>query len=274
MGVKMEGGAHAALTYGTILHEVLPKCYAEPLDVVLDEFVALMKDSGIEDDKKRNIEAGSLLLENFWNSHHGSKCAYTPIVMDVDTVKTDKVSEGEIPFTIDIGASFPFAGRIDLPVRLNATKELWALDFKSTSEVSTRFFTGFDNHPQALGYTLALSVLTGEKVAGFCVEAVRVAPIPKRPSTVPPNLWHLVYVNEAQLRWFIKWAQETSEKMKVCNDMMDWPRNPCGCSPYAAFGMPGFSCPYKPICKLDENEWTDALRYFTVEEPWHPFEME
>lgn len=275
MGIEKRDKSMIALDYGRVLHECLPMCYDQSLEIVQDKFNSLWSalDYG-EVDKKRNTPCAHLLLENFHNNHQVSNCAYTPLDVILGNVETtDKASFGEVPFLIDIGGCKPFAGRIDMPVRLNQTDTLWALDYKSSGEVSERFLNGFRNHPQALGYTLALSYLSGEKVSGFIVEAIRVAPLPKRPSTVPPNQWHPIYVPEHKLAWFIEWAKELSSQIEECNQKQAWPRKPTGCCPYSMFGMPGYFCKYADICDQPSDKWEEYLRFYERNEPWHPFEI-
>jgi len=275
MGIQKRDSSMIALDYGKVIHECLPLCYDNDLETVNDTFDMLWKDLPYgEEDKKRNTNCAHLLLANFHANHQPDTSTYTPLEMNVSNVSTtDKASEGEVPFLIDIGGEYPFAGRIDMPVRLNQTKQIFALDYKTSGEVSERFLNGFENHPQSLGYTLALTELTNEKVDGFIVEAIRVAPIPKRPSTVPPNQWHPIYVPEHKLQWFIEWAVTTSETIKKCNELQDWPQLPTGCCPYSMFGMPGYFCKYKDICNQPKDSWEDFLKYYKREEPWHPFDI-
>jgi hypothetical protein len=276
MGIQKKEGSMIALDYGRVLHECLPMVYAKPLELVLNKFDDLW--SALphgEDDKKRNTPCAHLLLTNFWNNHQAENRAYEPLTLGIGNVNTtDKASDGEVPFLIDIGGLYPFAGRIDMPVVLNQTETLWALDYKSSGEVSERFLNGFENHPQALGYSLALTHLTQKKVSGFIVEAIRVAPIPKRPSQVPPNQWHPIYVPEHKMAWFIEWACRKSCEMQRCNEEQDWPQDPSGCCPYSMFGMPGYFCKYKDICNQPPDQWEEFLKYYDRAEPWHPFSIE
>lgn len=275
MGIKKREDNQIALDYGKVIHECLPMCYDQPLENVLQKFDTLWASLPYgEEDDKRNTSCAHLLLENFHTNHQEHNRAYEPVSLSVDTVKTeDKASDGEVPFLIDIGGAYPFAGRIDMPVRIKISDTLWALDYKTSGEVSKRFLEGFENHPQALGYTLALSFLTEQKVSGFIVEAVRVAKMPKRPSTVPPNMWHPIYVPEHKMQWFIEWASRVSQQIQECNEKQDWPKNPAGCCPYSMFGMPGYFCKYKDICNQPEDRFEEQLRYFKREEPFHPFEQ-
>ncbi len=276
LGVTEKDSTRIFLDYGKIIHECLPLCYEQELQTVWDKFNNLWSETSYgDDDDKRNTDTAHLLLENFWLNHYGDACPYEPLKLDITKVETDDIaSEGEVPFLIDIGAHYPFAGRIDMPVRLKANNSIYALDYKTSSEVSSRFFDGFENHPQALGYSLALSVLTNEPVDGFIVEAVRVAKTPKRPSTVPPNQYHPINVPEHKLKWFIDWANVTSCSIAFCNEEQYWPKKPTGCCPYSMFGMPGFSCRYKTFCNLPEDKWQDHLRFYDYGDPWHPFKID
>lgn len=274
MGLTKKDRPHIALDYGTIMHECLPLVYDHPIQDVKNLFDKLWatKNYG-EEDKKRNTPCAHLLLENFATARTGSNIPYKALKLDIPKLEIeDQLTEGEIPFLIDTGGAYPFAGRIDLPVELTMDGSLWALDYKTTGEMSPRFFDGFENHPQALGYTLALSHLTGKKVNGFIVDAIRVCPTPKRPSIVPHNQWHPVHVSDTKLEWMVEWINRLSLEIQICNETQRWPRNPSACSPYAMFGMPGYSCPYKDICACTQDTWLDMTKYYDVE-IWHPFEL-
>ena len=50
---------------------------------------------------------------------------------------------------------------------------MWALDYKTSSEISARYFENFHRCPQAISYALALAMTIGRPVTGFIVEAIR-----------------------------------------------------------------------------------------------------
>ena len=259
--------------YGRILHECLPLVYNNTFDHVWAHFELLWDQEGFVGDDLRNKDTAHLLLKNFWEARQPDKCPYDIVKLDLPKLDiVDSVSDGEIPFLVDIGGPLPFAGRIDMPVRLKQTGTLWAMDYKTSQDISTRLFQSFEMHPQALGYPIALSLLTGENVNGLIVEAVRVCKIPKRPSKVPPNQWHPVYINDQKMQTFLDWALRLSEQIIHCNESNYWPRNLGGCSAYAMYGIPGGVCQYQNLCANFGENYYEFIQSYD-REPWHPFTL-
>ena len=78
-------------------------------------------------------------------------------------------SQGTIPII--------YTGRIDLPVSLDG--QVYVLDHKTTSMLGQTFFDGKRMSSQQRGYAWAFQQLTGQKVAGFIVNAIRTKEPPK-----------------------------------------------------------------------------------------------
>jgi hypothetical protein len=273
MGLVSQGAPRNYFAYGRILHECLPLVYDHTFDEVMDHFNTLWAVDGFDGDDKRNPECARLLLQNFWNARQPHNCPYDIVELDIEKLEVvDSVSRGEIPFLVDLGAALPFAGRIDMPVRLKQTGTLWAMDYKTTQDIGPRLFESFENHPQALGYPIALSLLTGEEVSGLIVEALRVAKPTKKPSKTPPHQWHPVYINEQKMKWFIEWAEQKASEILYYNRAQEWPRELSSCSSYAQYGIPGGICQYQNMCANYGDNWYEYVRYFD-REPWHPFTL-
>jgi len=60
----------------------------------------------------------------------------------------DSVSDMEVPFALDIGLAVPLVGRVDCLGLHRDTREPWGIEWKTTSELSTRFLEGFTFNPQ------------------------------------------------------------------------------------------------------------------------------
>lgn len=72
-----------------------------------------------------------------------------------------------------------YTGRIDLPTMWDG--QIIVGDHKTTSILGTTFFDDLRVSPQQVGYCWAFQKLTGKKVSGFFINAIRVRPAPAKP---------------------------------------------------------------------------------------------
>ena len=269
MGVNAQDSMIIALDYGTDIHAAIPYCYngGSSIDSAHKAFLSgwdKRKYEGV--DKARNSQRARLTLLHFAETHTPAISCYEIIdIPDIKAETADIISPNEIPFLIDIGGELAFAGRIDAPVRHKGTDTLWALDYKTASEISDRYFIGFHNAPQTVGYTLALSNLFGKQVDGFIVEAIRTSHVRCE------NVTHLIFVNDCQIESFINFANDTAIQILECNENKKWHKKSSGCGPYSMFGSKGYPCPYLDICT--SPDWKDMVRYYDTKEPFHPFKI-
>ena len=267
MGLNHPDRQMIALDFGTDMHIAIPYCYkgSNCADEALMAFNEQWEPRCYDGDTKRNSERAYAMLSNFAENHSPDICAYKIVNFDIKIPTEEDLGDNEIPFLIDIGGDLPYAGRLDASVEWRATGDLWALDYKNSSEVSNRYFNNFHNSPQNIGCTMALQHLTGKKVQGMIIEALRVSPKNAENQLVP------FYVQEHQIESYIRFVNEQSALIKTYNEMKIWPKRNTGCAPYSTFGSPGYQCDFKDIC--DCPNWQDGARFFKREKPWHPFEM-
>ena len=275
LGLADNNVSTVAMDYGTDLHTLFPQCYGAKnkqeesilLNFVMDQYIKLAKERNIpEDDKKHTIELTELRLSNFIELHAYKICQYERVLFPNINPPTDTklVSDVEVPFLIDIGGLLSFAGRIDFPCRMNDTKELFAGDYKTASEISGRLWSCFEISIQAIGYTLALAHLTNENVRGFLVEAIRKS-VTKKNCEVQI---HRQYVETNDISMFIGYMNSTSKDIVHNNETQKWPKKLSNCSIYSATGIPSGNCPYKILCKSDD--WTELKRYYKQNIPFNP----
>ncbi len=268
MGLNHPGAQVIALDYGTDMHLALPHCYDGIANVqkAVDVFSKSwnLRPHG-EGDTKRNTFRAQESLEDFCLSHDCKVCPYHVVDYNFTAPTEETTSENEIPFLIDIGGKLPLAGRIDSAMKWKSTGSLFALDYKTASEISPRYFDNFHNSLQACGYTLALSHLSGEHISGLAIEAIRVSP------KNAENVIQLIHVQGHQIESFIRFANRTAADIIASCESGEFAKNPTGCSPYTMFGQPGRYCKYKSLC--DSPNWKDMLSFYEQKEPWHPFKM-
>lgn len=253
------------LDYGSVMHLVLPHMYsghpAKAVEVFNREWARY--DYG-EEDQKRNTALSISRIMDFVSNHSPERCPYEILHFDF-SFPTKLISKNEIPFLIDIGAMYPFCGRIDEGIFHRTLKAKFAYDFKTSSEISTRYFDGFWFSNQAVGYTLALSQLSGEKIVGIVYEAMRIS------KTNIENQMGFVYVSDTNIRKWIEEVKLTCARIEAANDARVWRQENTLCSSYAGFGFPCKTCEYKLLC--DSPDWKDSVRYYRRQKPFDPLEV-
>jgi len=247
------------------MHVVLPKMYKGDIEDAYSTWDAAWgKFAYGEEDKKRNTEISKRRIYDFMSRHSEKSCPYK-IVHFPFSAPTELISENEVPFLIDIGARYPLCGRIDAVVEWLATHDLWAYDFKTSSELSPRFFDGFWHNPQACSYTIALSQITGQKIQGLMVEGMRISE-----KNIESQIG-FAYVSEVNMLNFIDETKDICERMKKCTTDGIWHQNFALCTSYPCFHFPCYVCDYKTLC--DSGDWEDAARFYRKTEPFDPLKV-
>jgi hypothetical protein len=270
MGLEHPDRDHKAVDYGTDMHRALPLCYSGSSSEAVRVFCDCWKQRPYgEDDKARNCARAEASLQDFTLGHTPELCPYTIVKYPIQAPGADIISDNEVPFLIDIGGELPCAGRIDVPVRWKAGSTLWALDYKTASEISGRYFENFHFACQSVLYTVALAhIAAPEQVSGMIIEAIRVSGAAKQSVETQLNF---VFVQEHMAASMIDFVNATSLEILSCNSIGKWPRRYTGCAPYSMFGQPGRFCEFKSIC--DVPDWQDAVRFYKRTEPFHPFKV-
>lgn len=254
--------------FGTDIHKAVPYCYGSEEDFTTG--FAIFKSSWqarkYEEDDKRNMLRAYQMLQNFRSIRSNSSCPYEIIKLDFDAPTTELISPNEVPFLIDIGCDLPAAGRLDAAVRWRSTKQLFALDYKTTGEISPRLFKNFHFSPQACLYTLALSTISREPANGIIIEAIRVSP---KNDEVQLSF---IFVTDIQIQSFLNLCRFVVQSIMHFNKEKRWPKQCTGCGSYSMFGFPGFTCPYEHICM--QKDWRDGAKIYKQGTPWHPFSIE
>lgn len=266
MGLRSQDASMLPLDYGTVMHKVLPLMHGGDESEAFDLFDNLWAEFGYgEDDPKRNTPLSKQRIEAFVACHSPSTCPYEIMHFDFAS-PTELISENEIPFLIDAGWDYPLCGRIDMPVRWKATGTIWCGEFKTSSEISPRYFEGFWFSPAACAYTLALSQITDEKLEGMMMDVMRVS------KTKIESQIGFVYVPPRNIEVFLAEGKHTIARMKHANETGCWAQDHALCSPYSSFGFPSRRCEYWLIC--DCIDWKDGARFYKREKPFNPLEAE
>lgn len=273
MGLSDPSRDMIAPDYGTCMHRALPYAYlgADNLDIdkAYQEFDRAWENYSYGwRDEKRNPDTARISLDSFAMQRSPQMCQYDILPITLKEKTADIISPNEVPFLIDIGGPLSLAGRIDLMMRYRDTGDVWVDDYKTASEISPRFFNNFTAGCQACGYTLAGTHITGERVRGLAIEAIRTAkPGTKNSGQIELNF---IFVTDVQLEQFVEAANHKSEEILGCNKYGEWPQENSACAPYAQFGMPGYLCPFRALCDRGDD-WEDQVRFYKRSKPFHPF---
>jgi hypothetical protein len=277
-------GLPTAMDYGTGVHKALPELIgmADQKNAVGKAMQAFLSvwtnehEAALDD--KRNTHRAMETFAEFSRTHFGRNSIYEilpPPDRRLVTTK-DHVNDYEIPFGIDIGLPIPLVGRIDAMVRHRDTREIWALEWKTTAQGGAWFLGNFDLNPQVVGYCHALREM-GVDCKGTMVEYILSAKV-KSESGMKP-----IHVAEHMCRAFVTecrfWGQfllemeskiieAVNEGRPIRDDVV--PRWFTGCAPYSMFGQPGFQCDYVKLCQVDN--WESLTDLYSLKR-WNPFEI-
>lgn len=263
-GCRLGTEEHLALKFGESMHASLPLAFHGRYEESVSTFMTIWKDRDEKGDDKRNSTQAKKILLDFTVSHSQGRSIYKLLDPPAGKLQIeDSISPWEIPFALDIGLSVPLVGRIDGLCSHRDTGRFWGLEWKTTSEMSTRFFEGFTFNPQIIAYTLALRSY-GIPAEGVMVEAI---PVQK---TSTSSACQPVFVSDSMIDDFVKWAQWIGGQILECEKLGAFPKDPSACTPYSQFGSPGYQCEYLKLCLV--NDWTQ-LKDMYVKRDDRPFRL-
>lgn len=251
-----------ALSYGIAMHKAFPVVLIEGFAAGYEAFKSVWDESLA--DKKRNLVCAKRSLQHFEFVHKDKKSLFTLVEPPKgDLELEDDTSPFEVPYAIDIGLPIPLVGRIDGLVRHRDTGELWGLEFKTTSRLTSNFGAAFEMNTQLLSYALVLNMLVDEKITGMMVEGMLVSP------TKVDGITHLEYIQQHHLNDILLWLQITGQSLLACEEAMteddpgeSFPKDFTGCTAYTNFYIPTFRCSYTNLCRA--GKWEHAVRLYDV----------
>lgn len=246
-GCSLGKEEHLALKFGEAFHAAKPQAFFGKLDAAMLDFDKVWQERDRFGDDKRNRTRALLMLEDYALQTAGGRGIY--LLQDPPAGKItlgDQISDYEIPFILDIGLPVPLIGRVDGLVKHRDTGELWALETKTSSEMSTRLFDNFTMNPQTCLYALALRSF-GIDVKGTMVEVHRVSA--KNVGT----MCQPVPISDQLAADGLRWARLITSQILACEKEKDFPKYLSGCASYAMFGSPGYQCEFMPMCSVGRD---------------------
>lgn len=247
-----------ALSFGSCIHKGLPYAFKGDIPKAMKAFCTDWK--GELQDDKRNVMRAQAMFENFHSCHQVGKSIYTPLPAPTNRLKVEEhKSEYEVPFAVDIGLDVPLVGIVDCLAQHNDTKKTWAVEFKTTSQLGKCFLQAFNLSPQVLTYALAMKALIGEEVEGVFLEGLLVAKVSCNTMIIP------IYIKPHYLEEILTWLRAIYNGIKKCEKEENFPKDFSGCNSYAMFGLPGFTCPFEPLCSTT-SDWTSLKDIYDIGE--------
>lgn len=241
---------HPALRFGRGIHCGIPLAHRGDIEGAIEAFEGVWEDGDDLGDALRTLSRAKMVLRDYCNNHTGGKSIFKIIAPPSSGVETsEKISDDEVAFSVDLGIDVPVVGRIDAVGRHRDTDELMGIEYKTSREVSTRFLSSFDLCPQVLTYGLVLNIMSDEVCVGVIVEGIQVA------KTKSGSLAYPVYVTESQCESIVEWYRWQWGLLKRYTEEGEFPRNLSGCTPYSEHGMIGYPCEYLQLCRADD--WRD-----------------
>ena len=258
-------GEHIALKFGEAIHAGAARAHEGDITGAMIEFKEVFGENDLKGDQKRNSFVALGIFKDFAQRHQPGVSLYNRIERPKGSVDIKGISTDEVVFAIDLGFDVPFVGRIDLFARHRDTGELWVVDYKTTTlGLGDWFFKAFEQCPQAIGYSLAGSIISNERVKGMMIEGLLVAKTKAEGFVFP------VEIKDDEIRDWLSSVGEIRNQMLEFEERNHWPKNRYGCHPYACHGSGGFQCKYFDLCSVDD--WRSLEGLFVVDDE-DPYEM-
>ncbi len=198
-------------------------------------------------DSKRNWHRALATLRNYRTYHKPGASLYTLIKPPSTGLELlEPKSPYEVPFVVDLGLSKPLVGWVDALGEHRDTKELWVIEFKTSSELGQRFGNSWEMNLQTLVYQLGVSQYLPQPVAGCMIEGILVAKVSVNCMTIP------IPRSDVLLKSLIEDIKDIDESIKRWEDRALFPKRLSACNPYGHFGQHGYNCDYAPLCACED----------------------
>ena len=216
-------------------------------------------------DLKHNVDNAQLMFEDFAFANNERNRLYTLREPPAYTQNLgSNISKGEIPFAIDIGIDVPICGRIDGWANLKHGG-VFALEYKTTSQMSDMFWGAFEMHIQTIGYALALQTMTAEPIAGTIVVGLLKSKS-KQSTELRP-----FHVHSHTIEEFKRWLCHIGRMILACEQNDYWPMQVTGCNSLSSYGMPSFTCSFTSTCQ--SPNWLNDVQRFPKQKEHIPFPL-
>lgn len=193
---RIPASESAALNFGSAIHLALEHRYrnylAQPVgdqfyNEIADLFNSFFESHPPQQEDYRNMNWAMEVVKRYMNRYSTEQFSLL--------VDKDNKPIVELAFALPLFSYFPktdsavykqtngncvpvfYTGKIDLPIELD--NQIFVCDHKTTSILGDGFWSAMKRSSQFRGYAWAMQELTGKKVSGFMVNAIRVKQPPE-----------------------------------------------------------------------------------------------
>ncbi len=242
-----------AAEFGRCIHLALDIWHKERnLDKAIEAFCTEFKES--PDDEKRTIAVGKKLL-----SLYAEKYAHESFKI----LATEQ--EFDVPLPLP---PFHLIGRIDKIIDWD--EAVLVLDHKTTSRLGGEFFYKIRPNMQFDGYIFAARQIGFPTCSGIVLDALLVAKgltIPSQLSRLTPLARSVDFRSEQDISRYIKNVLSIIRDLEQCYTLDEWYENTESCCDF-------IECPYRRICKEDQDLHERIIDMDFKIEPWTPSRSE
>lgn len=193
----------------------------------------------IETDKKFQTQCFALLMRAFNK--------LDTLLQDYDTVFHNGKVAAELAFRMDIGEKYYFVGHIDLVLRHKYTGIYTVLEVKSTGLQISDLSANYANSGQAIGYSIALDEITGQKHDRFEVLYL-VGQIGRNPFDAEIKVIPFRKTLVDRLNWFVSLGMDV-ERLERMKELGVYPKRGGSC---LTFNRP---CKFFQTCGLSSLDF-------------------
>lgn len=224
--------------------------YAETQDTDLALFKAwLAYWPTIESPKKFQTQCFAMLIQAFQR--------IDTLLLDYDVVFYNGQAAAELSFRMNINEDYYFVGHIDLVLQHKYTGVYTVLEVKSTGLNALDLSPQYANSGQAIGYSVALDQITGQKHDRFEVLYL-VGRIGKSPFDIEIKVLPFRKTLVDRLNWFVTLGLDT-ERLARMKELGVYPKRGSSCM---AYNRP---CKFFHSCGTSAFEYPKVIEEDTID---------
>ena len=241
-----------ALEFGKCIHKALDEWHKHRNEeAALNVFLTKYKEDPSDD--KRTLIVGKKLLQLYFDKY---------------AHESFEVLASELPFTAPVNAGISLIGRIDKIVKWDGV--IYVLDHKTTSRLGYEFFYKIKPNMQFDGYIWAARQLGYPTCSGIVLDALLTAKgltVPAQLAKLTPLARDVSMRTEKDIAKYLRNLPLIVEDIRKCYDTNIWYENTEACCDF-------IECPYRKICKEDEDIHERIISMDYKVEPWDPRNVE
>jgi hypothetical protein len=241
-----------AAEFGRCIHKALDVWYkTHDKKASKEAFSSTFVES--QDDDKRTQAVGAKLLDLYFEKYENEPF---------------KVIASELEFNVPLLGNISLIGRIDKIIDWEGA--IYVMDHKTTSRLGYEFFYKIKPNMQFDGYIYAARKLGYSACSGIVLDALLVAKglvVPAQLSRLTPLARDISTRSEQDMKRYVNNVSSILWDLERAYAMDTWYDNTESCCDF-------IECPYRKICKEDEDMHERIIEMDYKVEPWDPTRKE